>query len=315
QSRLAARARRRFQFPLGRDQVGWEISVYVSVLNRLWLYRHWSKGDKMKMIFKLFFLLSCLLIAVVQQTSGWGAAEKVIGQKGAHSSSATAPAAIAEQKQANNASVDFPMSTATPSEECGVCHEAIYREFALGFGADLKYPRIVYQSREEKLLTLPANVSATATAHSLAGIDPFPIHAREVEEEGRSCNVCHFPEAFEIPDINKPDIIKPTPRPKGQEIGGLTCASCHLTPEGKIRGPNNGDAPQQTVQDPKMQTSAMCAYCHSLGQRVVGKQTQTFLEWRDDFHNPRLGSQSCQDCHMSRTVRKSAEAFDVPARA
>lgn len=64
-----------------------------------------------------------------------------------------------------------------------------------------------------------------------------------------------------------------------------------------------------------MQTSAMCAYCHSLGQRVVGKQTQTFLEWRDDFHNPRLGSQSCQDCHMSRTVRKSAEAFDVPARA
>jgi hypothetical protein len=25
----------------------------------------------------------------------------------------------------------------------------------------------------------------------------------------------------------------------------------------------------------------MCAYCHILGKRVVGKQTQTFLEWRD----------------------------------
>lgn len=56
---------------------------------------------------------------------------------------------------------DFPAGTATPSELCGACHRAIYREFATGFGADLKYPGIVYQSGQEKALTLPANVSAT----------------------------------------------------------------------------------------------------------------------------------------------------------
>jgi hypothetical protein len=59
----------------------------------------------------------------------------------------------------------------------------------------------------------------------------------------------------------------------------------------------------------------MCAYCHSLGKRVPGKQTQTFLEWRDDFHKQNLGTQHCQGCHMPRTSRKTAEDFDVPIRA
>jgi|GEM_PF-5104728 hypothetical protein len=30
---------------------------------------------------------------------------------------------------------DFPQGTATPSETCGECHKAIYREFAFGFGS------------------------------------------------------------------------------------------------------------------------------------------------------------------------------------
>jgi len=94
-------------------------------------------------------------------------------------------------------------------------------------------------------------------------------------------------------------------------------ASCHLTPDGKIRGPHEvhgEDIPHETVVDPKIQTGAMCAYCHSMGKRVPGKQTQTFLEWRDDFHNQKLGSQQCQECHMPRTLRKTAEDFDVPVR-
>ncbi len=209
----------------------------------------------------------------------------------------------------------FPQGTATPSEECGGCHRAIYREFALGFGSDTRYKKMVLVSAKEKPFSLPANVSSTPTAHAAAGFDPFPMHAREAEEEGKSCNVCHFPDPFVIPDMETPDIPKPKPRAKGFEAGGLTCASCHLTPDGKIRGPYKVDAPHPTVEDPAMRTSAMCAYCHSLGKRVVGKQTQTFLEWRDDFHKPDLGRQHCQDCHMLRTERKVAEDFDVPVRS
>ena len=211
--------------------------------------------------------------------------------------------------------MQFPLGTTTPSELCGACHKAIYREFAKGFGSDLEYKAVVYESADGKPLTLPANVSATATLHALAGVDPFPGHARTVEEEGRQCDVCHFPQPFEIPDIEKLDISRPTSRPKEQELGGLTCASCHLTPDGKIRGPHEVSAPHQTVADPKIQTSVMCAYCHSLGKRVSGKQTQTFLEWREDFSKPALGKQQCQDCHMPRTQRKTAEDFDVPVRA
>jgi hypothetical protein len=212
-------------------------------------------------------------------------------------------------------SSEFPLGTATPAEDCGTCHQAIYREFAYGFGADLKFQGMVYQSVKERRLVLPANVSSGATAHALSGMDPFPIHARDVEEEGRSCNVCHYPEPFAIPPIDNPEIAKPAPRPKGQEAVGLTCASCHLTPDGKIRGPYSVDAPHSTVADANIQSAGMCAYCHSLGKRVVGKQTQTFLEWREDFHNAGLGRQQCQDCHMPRTIRKTAEDFDVPARA
>jgi len=209
----------------------------------------------------------------------------------------------------------FPEGTATSSETCGACHKAIYREFAFGFGSDIRYKPTTLPTKESEKLTMPATVSATPTAHAFAGTEPYPIHAREAEEERKSCNVCHFPEPFVIPDMNTPEMVKPKARPKGKEAGGLTCASCHLTPEGKIRGGYDVKGPHETVSDPAIQTSAMCAYCHSMGKRVVGKQTQTFLEWREDFNKPGLGKQHCQDCHMPRTMRKIAEDFDNPERA
>lgn len=228
---------------------------------------------------------------------------------------ATAVAVGAFASMAVAGGMSFPEGTATPSENCGGCHKAIYREFAFGFGSDIHYkPTTIPQKPGEKL-TMPANVSDTATAHAFAGVEPYPIHAREAEEEGKSCNVCHYPEPYAIPDMNVLEMTKPKARPKGKEAGGLTCASCHLTPEGKIRAAHEVKAPHETVADPAIQTSAMCAYCHSMGKRVPGKQTQTFLEWRDDFNKNSLGKQQCQDCHMPRTMRKVAEDYDNPARA
>jgi mono/diheme cytochrome c family protein len=210
---------------------------------------------------------------------------------------------------------DFPQGTATPSEDCGQCHKAIYKEFAYGFGSDLQYKDMTLKSPQDQRFNLPAQVSASATSHALAGVDPFPIHARGLENEGQSCNACHFPEAFNLPGLENPEIPRVKPRPKAQESGGMTCASCHLTPDGKIRGPYQVNAPHPAVMEPKMKTSEMCAFCHSLGKRVEGKGTQTFLEWREDFHKKGLGNQHCQDCHMPRTLRKSAEDFDEPVRA
>lgn len=209
----------------------------------------------------------------------------------------------------------FPQGTATSSETCGACHKAIYREFAFGFGSDIHYKPTTIPQKEGEKIAMPAGVSATATAHAFAGVEPYPIHAREAEEAGKSCNVCHYPEPFAIPDLDVAELVKPKGRAKDKELAGITCASCHLTPEGKIRGPHSVKGPHDTVADPAIQTSAMCAYCHSMGKRIVGKQTQTFLEWREDFSKPGLGKQQCQDCHMPRTMRKVAEGFDNPERA
>lgn len=139
--------------------------------------------------------------------------------------------------------VTFPEGTATPSETCGACHKAIHREFAFGFGSDIHYKPTTIPTKESEKLTMPAKVSATATAHAFAGIEPYPIHARESEEEGKSCNVCHYPEPFAIPDINTLEMVKPKGRSKDKETVRITCASCHLTPEGKIRGPYSVKAP------------------------------------------------------------------------
>src|SRR6266545_1357898 len=89
--------------------------------------------------------------------------------------------------------LQFPDGTATPSELCGACHQAIYREYAEGFGADLQYGEILYESPAgKKVMGMPAKTSLPSL-HAVAGTEPFPIHARVVEEAGQSCNVCHFP--------------------------------------------------------------------------------------------------------------------------
>jgi hypothetical protein len=210
--------------------------------------------------------------------------------------------------------LDFTLGPAATAEQCGTCHVSIYREYRMGFGSDLVYSGMVYRSREETPLTLPAQASTTGAVHSLAGMDPFPAHAREMERGGETCNECHFPKYFAVPDLENIEFGKPEPRPKEQEAGGVTCTACHLTPDGKIRGPYEVNAPHPTVIDPRIKTSAMCAYCHSMGKRVAGKQTQTFLEWRDDFYKTGLGLQNCQDCHMPRTPRRLADDLEVAVR-
>ncbi|HZZ84922.1 MAG TPA: hypothetical protein VFE30_10330 [Anaeromyxobacteraceae bacterium] len=224
------------------------------------------------------------------------------------------PAPVPSLAETITPSKDFPKGTATPSADCGACHQAIYREYTDGFGSDMKYPGVKLRAKGDKTLEMPAGTSVAASAHAVAGTDPWPIHARETEEEGKRCNVCHFPQPFSIPDRATAEIAKPAPRAEAQGEG-ITCAACHLGIDGKIRGPYAVKAPHATVADERMQSSEMCAYCHAMGKRVAGKQTQTYLEWREDFFKPGLGKQQCQDCHMPRTQRKVAEDVDVPLRA
>lgn len=223
---------------------------------------------------------------------------------------------LAEETPApsTTAQVEFPEGTATPSEKCGRCHREIYQEYTQGTGSDIRWSDMKLVPGKDKTLRPPEGFPRSGTAHYLAGVDPWPIAAADHEEKGQPCNVCHYTTPLAFPKADAEKIDKPKAREARHEAG-VTCATCHLTPEGKIRGPYAvNDAPHGTVQDESMRTSEACAFCHSAGGRVVGKQTQTYLEWREDYSKPGLGKQQCQDCHMPRTVRKLVESGGNPER-
>src|SRR5574340_535195 len=66
-------------------------------------------------------------------------------------------------------SKDFPRGTATPSADCGACHQAIYREYAHGFGSDMRYPGVKLRTPADATLELPAGTSVAASAHAVSG--------------------------------------------------------------------------------------------------------------------------------------------------
>ena len=154
--------------------------------------------------------------------------------------------------------------------------------------------------------SIPATVSSAATAHATSKFTPL-ASGGDVEW----CRSCHFAGAFNIP--GKDEVGKQLPNVVNAGEISITCATCHLTPEGKVRSVRNSkNAPHASVVEPALQTSAVCAHCHveTTNTRIVGGQYQTYLEWRDDFRKPGLGAQECQDCHMPRTLRKVAEDSD-----
>lgn len=82
------------------------------------------------------------------------------------------------------AMLQFPQGTATPSEFCGACHKAIDREFSEGFGSDLQYGEILYESPEgNTTIGMPAKMPIP-TLHALAGTDSFPMYAPDRRRGG-----------------------------------------------------------------------------------------------------------------------------------
>ena len=210
-------------------------------------------------------------------------------------------------------SITFPLGTATPSEVCAECHRALYQEHSHGYGSDNVAMAINSSAFRKRGSGPQFAASPRGSAHALAGVDMYPQHARNTEADGKSCNFCHFPQAITLPPLDSDENHTPAPRQKADEVGGLTCASCHLTADGKVRAPYNLRAPHENTPDARIKTAVMCAPCHSLGKRVVGMQSQTYLEWRDDYWKKGLGY-NCQNCHMPRTNRSLSENYDVPER-
>ena len=81
---------------------------------------------------------------------------------------------------------------------------------------------------------MPAGTSVAASAHAVAGTDPWPIHAREAEEENKKCNVCHFPQPFAIPDAHRRRDHEAGPAPGG---AGARASPARLPPHARGQDP------------------------------------------------------------------------------
>src|SRR6266567_2001295 len=68
---------------------------------------------------------------------------------------------------AESSKMVFPDGAATPSEVCGVCHKATYKEFTQGTGADLHWGAMKLVPSSTALMELDKKSSPSATAHHI----------------------------------------------------------------------------------------------------------------------------------------------------
>ncbi len=160
----------------------------------------------------------------------------------------------------------------------------------------------------DALVVTPLGAGATAAPVAVAGAT-FP---RGKETPSSECARCHAAVQRES-ELVAPGEAGPA-HLRTADGGAMTCATCHLTPDGLVRGLRQVTAPHGLLVDPRLGRSDACTPCHGLDQRVPGQSAQTFLQWREDYVQAGLGSAQCQDCHMPRTLRRSTDAPDDPMR-
>ncbi len=182
-----------------------------------------------------------------------------------------------------------PMSAPVPwglasvkAEECGRCHDAIYREWS-------------------------------RSMHAQAWTEPYFQVDYRYDGTQQICLNCHTPLVNQQPDLvlgfKDRDKFKPLLKPNpafdpALRNEGVTCAVCHVR-EGTIVGPFTTDrAPHAVTVDPEMGSGIKsCERCHV----VSGKRWDTF------YDVPPCGTvveierreqkPDCPGCHMPRVSR------------
>ncbi|MGE0472682.1 MAG: multiheme c-type cytochrome [Nitrospirales bacterium] len=174
------------------------------------------------------------------------------------------------------------------AEECGNCHEEIYKEWK-------------------------------TSIHAQAYTDPFFQAYWKKDGHVWVCLNCHTPL-----ENQQPTLIQDLPRgrvEKAFEIPnyrydseyqqeGVTCAACHVR-DGVILGPyDDSAAPHPTRYDPSFRTTQICYRCHN----VVSGPMQfynvgpcgTYAESEGEFFIKERGF-TCQTCHMPEVQRPVAK--------
>jgi len=112
-------------------------------------------------------------------------------------------------------------------------------------------------------------------------------------------------------------------------LEGVTCESCHrvtgvfrksnaghvLDPESPMQGTvraGNRSPYHETEKSAVLGTPELCASCHDVSSQSGLQLEQPYVEWSDS--QARTNGLVCIDCHMPRTLGRSAEGFGLPER-
>jgi hypothetical protein len=150
--------------------------------------------------------------------------------------------------------------------ECADCHPAIYKEWA-------------------------------SSGHSLAWRSPLYQRLRDRYAAPKNCDPCHAPLPVHQTGVG----AFPRARPADRD-SGVDCLTCHLSPDGAMRGPYEEPSPFHRVQrEPTLFTAevTLCATCHGQDRAQAHNQVRDFKQ-SPSFRR----GENCQTCHMPEVTRK-----------
>lgn len=136
-----------------------------------------------------------------------------------------------------------------------------------------------------------------SSGHALAWRSPLYQRLRERYPAPQKCDPCHVPRPLHETGVG----LFPKTRPADRD-SGVDCLTCHLDPDGAMRGPNAEPSPFHRIrQEPTLYNAeiTLCATCHGQENAKAHDQVTDFKK-SSSFRQ----GENCQTCHMPEVRRK-----------
>ena len=198
----------------------------------------------------------------------------------------------------------------TPAENCGACHEEIYRQWQTSAhsqaAVDPVFWRFFERAAQERkdlsagaCLTCHSPVGSVNKEFHTTGAVAFPVNLSSLAKEGVTCDFCHTIPGGEYFGKNIGPGVYRYGHPGDTAVKQGTHADA-VTPE-------HATAVSKFLKDPEF-----CGICHKFTHPVSDVVWQdTYAEWKAGPY-AREG-RTCQDCHMPEYTGQSAT--NAPTRA
>ncbi len=204
--------------------------------------------------------------------------------------------------------LDFEIPEGLPdlrSETCGQCHGEIHREWSIS-------------THRRAWTHNPQFMEELAKARG-------DYYDDQDDDFSWMCVNCHTPMVpqleklvigLENDEIGRPIYVDNPIFDEAMQDEAIGCATCHVQ-DGTVYGPRGDtDAPHAVARGDHLLDEQNCVRCHQAEAIFPEQNLGCFFSTGDEWEKSPAADKGhhCQDCHMPKTTRKLAEAYDVPER-